>query len=817
MEAEPGIVDLRGVWAAAGAWCSAAAVVRIAPAQAALVAVAGSFLLALMAWNLRSGRGLAAWFHRGWAPVALAAAGATVVAAAAAVQGAGGQGAAGAEPRLAALVEARETARVRVVLTMAPRARPAPPASGAMAAESRGGEWVAEARLQAVAVSGAWMSTSSRVAVSWPASWGADAVGEGDTLEALGRLSPMAPGRREVAWVGLRSPPTVVPAAAGAVDRAREDFVEAARALPGDGPALLPGMVMGDRRGQDAGLGDAMATAGLSHLTAVSGANCALVLGTVLGAGRACRLGRTATLLLCLAALAGFVAVVRPEPSVVRAAAMGTVSAVAVYAGRGRQAFAALCACVVGLLAWDPWYAGEAAFRLSVAATAGIALLGRPLAVVLHRVLPGWLANGTAITVAAQAFCLPVLLTFTTDVAAYAVPANLAVAPLVPPATIAGTAALGLAFLPGASVLVAALVWVAGVPAALVGGVGRWFATLPHAHLSWVPGPAGTVAALLVAAALVAAAWMVRLPGGVPARRAGALLAAFAVAVPAGILLPATALVGRNPPPWEIALCDVGQGDALALRTGPERAVVIDTGPDPAPVRTCLDVLGVEVVDVLVLTHLHADHIGGLEGVFSGREVREVLYSTAARAQDREPGQRPGAGAAGLSGRLPATAPARRAFAGERGSAGPVEWEVLWPLAGAPAATENDASLVVKYRIGAGGTASGRTLTLLATGDIEEEAMDVLLRTGVDLRADILKVSHHGARNGGTAVIGAAGPRAALVGVGAGNSYGHPAPEILAALQAAGTAVFRTDTAGAVLLRREGSTLVSARLEGAGG
>jgi competence protein ComEC len=497
---------------------------------------------------------------------------------------------------------------------------------------------------------------------------------------------------------------------------------------------------------------------------------------------------------------------------------MGAVSAVAVYAGRGRQAFAALCACVVGLLAWDPWYAGEAAFRLSVAATAGIALLGRPLAVVLRRVLPGWLADGTAVTVSAQAFCLPVLLTFTTDVATYAVPANLAVAPLVPVATVAGTAALGLAFIPGAGPLATALAWVAGLPAALVGGVGRWFASLPHAHLSWAEGPAGSAAAILVATALLAAAWMARAPGGTPARRAAALPAAFAAAVTAGILLPATALVGRDPPNWEVALCDVGQGDALAVRTGQGHAIVIDAGPDPEPVRTCLDVLGVEVVDVLMLTHLHADHIGGTEGVFTGREVHQVLYSTAAGGTpDAPPEDRSGSAAAELPGRLPASVQARRAFAGERGAAGPVQWEVLWPLAGDPAPTENDASLVVKYRIGTGGTADGRALTLLATGDVEEAAMDGLLRTGADLRADILKVSHHGARNGGTAVIAAADPLAALVGVGAGNGYGHPAPETLAALEAAGVAVFRTDTAGAVVLRREGDTLVTARLEGAKG
>ena len=95
-------------------------------------------------------------------------------------------------------------------------------------------------------------------------------------------------------------------------------------------------------------------------------------------------------------------------------------------------------------------------------------------------------------------------------------------------------------------------------------------------------------------------------------------------------------------------------------------------------------------------------------------------------------------------------------------------------------------------------------------------ALDVCSSDLLDLRADILKVSHHGARNGGTAIIAAADPRAALVGVGAGNRYGHPAPETLAALEAAGAAVFRTDTTGAVVLRTEGTTLVPLRLEGAG-
>jgi competence protein ComEC len=133
------------------------------------------------------------------------------------------------------------------------------------------------------------------------------------------------------------------------------------------------------------------------------------------------------------------------------------------------------------------------------------------------------------------------------------------------------------------------------------------------------------------------------------------------------------------------------------------------------------------------------------------------------------------------------------------GVAGNIRWEILWPVPGRPPPEENDASLVLGIRAGPD-TAQG--LSALLTGDVESEAAArMLMRLGTAPPAvDVLKISHHGARNGGTALIEALRPAAALISVGRGNDYGHPAPEIITALQRDQVPVYRTDLLGTILL-----------------
>ena len=193
-------------------------------------------------------------------------------------------------------------------------------------------------------------------------------------------------------------------------------------------------------------------------------------------------LGRLPTLALGLAALLGFVFLVGYEPSVLRAAVMGTIAAVGLHASRGRNALAALSLAVVVLLAIDPWLAAEPAFQLSVLATAGIVVIGRPMAARLNRWMPAILCRGNG-DCAGLADRLPAGAGGPEPAfSLYSVPANLLVAPFISFITVAGTlAVVVLMVLPLAGM---ALVWVAGMPSMLVGLVGTWIASLARGAAS---------------------------------------------------------------------------------------------------------------------------------------------------------------------------------------------------------------------------------------------------------------------------------------------------------------------------------------------
>jgi competence protein ComEC len=266
---------------------------------------------------------------------------------------------------------------------------------------------------------------------------------------------------------------------------------------------------------------------------------------------------------------------------------------------------------------------------------------------------------------------------------------------------------------------------------------------------------------------------------------------ACAVALVVALVVPARA-PGWPPRDWVLAACDVGQGDALVLAAGPGAAVVVDAGPDPAAVDRCLRRLGISRVAVLLLTHLHADHVEGVPGVLRGRAVGELQVGLL---------DEPAAELARV-GRWAADAgvPVTRARLGDRVRVGPVGWTVVWPARVVHAGSEpNNASTVLLVRVNG--------VSLLLTGDVEPEAQRVLLARGGLGRVDVLKVAHHGSAHQDPALVAAVRPRLALVSVGQGNDYGHPAPSTLAALRRAGALVGRTDRHGTVLVAGSGRSL----------
>ncbi|MCZ3386810.1 MAG: ComEC/Rec2 family competence protein [Actinomycetia bacterium] len=518
---------------------------------------------------------------------------------------------------------------------------------------------------------------------------------------------------------------------------------------------------------------------------AFSGANVAIVVGVALLAARWAGVRGYALVWVGLVVVVWFVLLARPQPSVLRAAVMGSIALVAVGVAGRTQAIRTLLASVMVLLLADPWLARSWGFALSVAATTGLVLLARRWSERLPQTWPLPVREAASVALAAQVATLPLVVALSGQVAVLSVVANLFAAPAVAPATVLGAAAAALSpVLPAVSQWLA---WLGQWPAI-------WIATVAHrtasAPLATMPWPEGWLGGLLGVGCLLAgtAVWWVGASRGwwQPWR----LLTLGMVAV--AVLAAFVAGPGRWPPAgWVLVACDIGQGDALVVNLGDGSGLVVDAGPDPALVDRCLDRLGVDRVPLLVLTHFHADHVAGLPGVLDGRDVESVLVSPL-----RDPPDQVDQGAETTRGLKVA-----EAVAGQSGQWGSTSWRVLWP--GEPITGEgsdaNNASVVLLVE--------SAGVRMLLTGDIEPPAQLAMLRDAAVPQVDVLKVPHHGSRFQDFDFLSAVGARVAMISVGEGNPYGHPAPELLGALSDSGILVARTDTEGSVAVVVEGGDL----------
>lgn len=620
----------------------------------------------------------------------------------------------------------------------------------------------------------------------------------GTRLEGRVRLIPLEAGDDRVALVrpvtGLE--PVIAPAPLlGAADGLRAGFLALMAPFSGDGAALLPGLAIGDTTAVGDDLDAAMKASALSHLTAVSGANCAIVVGLVLGLGALARWPRPVRVGVALAALGGFVVLVTPEPSVVRAAVMAAVVLLALASGRPARGLPVLGLAVLGIVLLDPWIAREYGFALSVLATAALLVLAAPLAALLGRVLPAWLALAIAVPLSAQLACQPVLILLAPEVPLTGVVANVLAAPAAPVATIVGMIACLLApVIPPLAMLVAGVAW---LPAAWIAGVARVCASLPGALLPWPEGVLGALLlAVLTVAGLVAAGVPARL-GSARLRRRLALATAAVLVIVMGATAGTTALRGLGRPgDWVIAQCDIGQGDAVLVRSAGEVAL-IDTGAEPEQLADCLGTLGIERLDLLVLTHFDLDHAGGVPAIV-GR-VDRVLVGPTGREQDEAVVAALAAGGAVID----------PVAEGRSGTLGAHDWRVLWPPAHRGVEPGNDASIVLEMR---GAPGCGACPSMLALGDLGADAQRQLAATGTLAPVDVVKVSHHGSADQHEPLYTALGAPIALIGVGADNTYGHPAPGLLALLESAGSTVVRSDAHGLALLAPAGAGASALRL-----
>lgn len=603
-------------------------------------------------------------------------------------------------------------------------------------------------------------------------------------------------------------------------------------ALPARDAALLAGLLFGTRSDLPSDVKQAFQESGVVHLLAVSGGNVAMILLPFIWFLR--RLGVRPR----WAGAAGiplvwfFVFLTGAGPSVMRAGLMATLVLVGDLLQRERNALNTLGAAAAILLLLEPGMLFDIGFQLSVSATLGIMLFARRIQgwlepraqAIWGEKLGAGLAAGLSVTFAAQLVVEPISLFHFGALAPIAPIANLIVGLFLEPLVWLGTAAalLGLVLGPVAWLLgwpvrwgLWLLVFLVKATAAVPGGylepgrlplVGVLFWYLVLALVSsptlrtWLWGR-GTELARRWASELLPG----RLPN--PKSRTTRRLAVTLLSVALPLLVVGRLLLpGRPADELRLTALDVGQGDALLLELPGGKTMLIDGGPAAAPeqgregydagesvILPALRERRIRRIDWVVLTHPHQDHAGGLPAVLRALPVGLLIED-------------------GMDGNAPAPKELE-AVAAERGVPSVVvQGGQLLDLGGGAIAqilappnplfhdtrsdeNANSVVLLVSYK-GA---------RLLLAGDMEAVGEEWLLEQGIDVRAELLKVAHHGSGYSSTPeFLAAVQPRYAVISAGRGNSYGHPDPDTLKRLQAVGATVYRTDQQGTITFRTRG-------------
>jgi len=566
---------------------------------------------------------------------------------------------------------------------------------------------------------------------------------------------------------------------AGVADRLRARIASSlAPGVSGERRAVIAAVVLGEDEGLSPDLRDRFRASGLYHLLAVSGQNVAYVVMGMLALAWLLGVSRWIGEIGALAAVGGYLMAVGWQPSVVRAGVAGGLASLAWLAGRARDRWYFLLVGAAVLLAWNPYSLLEPGFQLSFGAVASIFLL-------VPRI-EGWLAGypvprglGTvlAVSIACGGVTAPILMLHFQAAPLFTVASNAVAGSVVAP--LLGLALVCTVLEPALPEAAAALAWVNGWLAAYLAGCARFFGALPHAQLTSWKSLAALAALFLVALVLA------KLPPP-RGRRAVVLLAMLAVVLVGWRMRPQSAA----PPPagLRIVMFDVGQGDGILLQTK-AGSVLVDEGPPEAHIVSQLRAFGIHRLAALVVTHPHRDHVGGAADVVDALPVGFVLDPLEPTDSPDEAALEREAQDAGVR-----ILPAR---VGQVFDLGALHIRVLWPDGpGLPGEDPHEHGVVL--------LASYGQFDALLTGD-SESAVTLPLKPP---EIELLKVAHHGSSDPGLGdLLELLKPHLALISVGVGNDYGHPAPSTVAALASfPGLAVYRTDQDGRITVESDGSS-----------
>jgi competence protein ComEC len=555
---------------------------------------------------------------------------------------------------------------------------------------------------------------------------------------------------------------------------------------------LVEALVLGRRDYLDPALRDRFARAGLSHLLAISGMHVGLLAGALLLLGNVLRLPRRRAIQFTLGLVFVYLLVIGAPSSAALAGTMITLGLTAFLLQRPSAPMPIIAAAAFFILAIRPLAILDPGFQLSFAGVLGLLLLRQPLLALTPRKLlnlPGgtYLAEALAVGVAAFAATAPIAAHHFGLVAPVSILAGVPGVPLMALALVGTFAALAVnPFLPSLAGLLAS-------GSALALDVLVWIvdrsANLPLGHGSvgappWLTWAVSGLVGLSLGRAIVhhgrRVAWILGIGS--------------AIAV---LLLWPLVPVGRGGT-LDVHFIDVGQGDAIAIRTPGRRWILVDTGPaspeyDAGERRVVpfLDRWGARRLEALVLTHPDLDHIGGAGAVLRAFPVNVVF----------EPGLAVGKSSyLDLLGAVDGRGTAwRAARSGRSLELDGVRLDFLWPDPEAVDAAEdaNQISAVVRLSYG--------EFSMLLTGDVGVAEERILVdRHGEGLRATVLKLGHHGsATSTADTLLVVTRPGLAVVSAGRRNRYGHPAPSVVSRVEARGIPIARTDREGTVSIRVE--------------
>ena len=587
-----------------------------------------------------------------------------------------------------------------------------------------------------------------------------------------------------------------------------------AGALPPPIDGIAQAMVTGRDSAIDPALREEFARSGIIHLVVVSGANVHL-LAALIFFSTTWAVGRRWGTVLVVAAIVpyAFIAAGDPvsEPPVFRAAVMAAVLLVAISMGRRTGAIYAIALAAAILAALSPAAIASPSFQLTLAGTLAVASVA-PAAMMRfyaggsgRRVILDFLVINSVAALAT----LPVIALHFDRLSLVALPANLAAAPVFT-WMFAGAAATGLIGLASESIA-AVLAWpLAGIPLSWLALVAELAAAPSWAALT--PPREAIVFMFAAIATIVLASFPTigRDAGRSTGQGAGRLN--FAAAAVAAVFLAAAAAVvwarvdaAADDRRLAVHFLDVGQGDAALIRTPEGRTLLIDGGPDGdqllAQLRAVLPPNHASI-DAILLTHPQADHATGLFAVLERYSIGMLIVSP---FNDQAPLGRRLAEAAENRGVSVQTAQTGDAV--ELDPESDVRADILWPPGELPGGRRdpNAASLVLRLIYG--------ETAFLFTGDVRasEELRLARMNCGdapCDLRADVLKVAHQGARSSSSDLfLRRVRPALAVISAGAGNPHGHPHGETVERLKRAGAIVFSTAAAGAVSVFSDGASI----------